>query len=383
MNRLAFFTIISLIQFKVYAQTTVPGLIGQDSTNRTITTAVPFLTISPDARAAGIGDAGVATSADANSAYWNAAKMVFVENKYGGTISYTPWLAKIINDMNVFYLAGYYKISRVQVVAASMKYFDMGKVQFNKGPNPDDVLGTYNPRDFSFDVTYSRLLTENFSIGGSLRYISSNLTGSLTGQDSRPGKSVAVDFGVYYTKEFVGNNSSLSLGGTITNIGAKISYSDGNSKDFIPGNLRWGGAYKMEVNPTNSFTFVMDFNKLLVPSPAPGSRGKSLLNGVFGSFSDAQGGFEEEIHEIMVSMGVEYWYNNTFAGRIGYFNEAKDKGNRKYLTFGLGYKVNQFAFDVAYMVPVNKRENALAETLRLTLHFIPPMKGKDDEVETP
>jgi Type IX secretion system protein PorV len=358
-----------------------PGLIGQDSLFKTISTAVPFLTITPDARAAGMGDAGVATSPDANSAYWNAAKLVFVDREFGGSLSYTPWLAKIINDMHIFYLTGFYKISRVQAVSASMKYFDMGEVEFftiNAEPN-----GRFNPRDFSFDVTYSRLLSENLSIGGTLRYISSNLTGSLNGGgDGRPGTSVAVDFGAYYTKQMVSKNSNLSLGATLTNIGAKISYADAQQKDFIPGNIRIGGAYKTEINPTNSFTFVLDFNKLLVPSPYPGSRNESLLGGVFGSFGDATGGFKEEVHEIMTSAGVEYWYNNVFAGRLGYFYEAKDKGNRKYLTAGVGLRYNKFGFDVAYMVPTNKRENALAETLRLTLHFIPDMK-QEDEVANP
>jgi len=380
MNRLAFFTLLLLlIQSASWAQTTIPGLIGQDSSNRTITTAVPFLSVTPDARAAAMGDAGVATSADANSAYWNAAKLVFVESKMGGTISYTPWLAKIINDMYIFYLSGYYKISREQAVAVSMKYFDMGEVQFNNGPLPENILGRYNPRDFSVDVTYSRLLTENLSLGGSMRYINSNLTGNYTGNmDARPGRSVAVDIGVFYNKPMVSKNSNLSIGASITNIGSKISYTDGNSKDFIPGNFRLGGAYKTEINPLNNFTFVLDINKLLVPSPYPGSRGKPLLSGVFGSFGDAPGGFKEEIHEFMASLGMEYWYNNTFAGRLGYFNEAKDKGNRKYITSGVGFKQNQFGIDIAYMVPINKRENALAETIRFTLHFIPKTVQEDD-----
>jgi Type IX secretion system protein PorV len=382
MKSLSVIIIIAFCQLVAMAQSsTTPGLIGQDSTLRTISTAVPFLTITPDARAAGMGDAGVATSPDANSAYWNAAKLVFNDREFGGSLSYTPWLAKIINDMHIFYLSGFYKINRVQAVAASMKYFDMGEVEFftvNAEPN-----GRFNPRDYSFDVTYSRLLSENLSIGGTVRYISSNLTGSLNGYgDGRPGQSVAVDFGVFYTKQMVSKNSNLALGATMTNIGAKISYADAEQKDFIPGNMRIGGTYKIEVNPTNSFTFVLDFNKLLVPSPYEDSRKKALLSGVFGSFADAPNGAKEEFHEIMTSAGVEYWYNNFFAGRVGYFYEAKDKGNRKYLTAGLGLKYNQFGFDVAYMVPTNKRENALAETLRLTLHFIPPMKDSDPADET-
>jgi hypothetical protein len=269
-----------------------------------------------------------------------------------------------------------------------MKYFDMGDVDLRT--NNNEPNGRFNPRDFAFDVTYSRLLTENLSLGGSIRYIHSNLTGSSSNSnDARPAKSVAVDVGVFYNKPLVSQNSNLSLGASISNIGAKMSYSDGSVKDFIPGMLRLGGAYQMEVSPMNSFTFIMDFSKLLVPSPQTdlSNRDKSLLSGVFGSFGDAQGGFGEEIREIMLSSGVEYWYNQTFAGRIGYFNEAFDKGNRKYLTTGVGFKKNQFGLDVAYMVPVNKRENALAETLRLSLHFTPKLKPlaseTQEETQTP
>jgi Type IX secretion system protein PorV len=389
MKKLVFTIIVFLgAQQIAKGQTTPPGLIGQDSLERPITTAVPFLSITPDARAAGMGDAGVATSPDANSAYWNAAKLVFVENKYGIAFSYTPWLAKIINDMYIVYLAGYYKISRQQAVAFSMKYFDMGDVEFRTINN--DPNGRFNPRDFSFDATYSRLLTDNLSIGGSIRYIHSNLTGTsnTTGQDSRPGNSVAVDLGVYYSKQMVSKNSNLSLAATVTNIGSKMSYTDSETKDFIPGNLRFGAAYKTEVNPMNSFTFVVDFNKLLVPSPdsdpaSNTSRSKPLLSGTFGSFGDAPGGFKEEMHEIMTSVGIEYWYNKIFAARTGFFYEAKEKGNRKYFTVGVGinnaFKL-PFGFDAAYMVPTNGRESALAETIRLTLHYTPKMRDQAAEV---
>lgn len=360
------------------------NLIGQDSTNKVITTAVPFLTITPDSRAAGMGDAGVATSPDANSSYWNSAKLAFIDKSYGVSGSYTPWLGKIINDMSVFYLTGFYKITHEQAVSASMKYFDLGEIQFNNGPGVNDFLGRFNPREFAFDVTYSRLLTENFSLGGTLRYIHSNLTGAFSsgGIDARPGNSVAVDVGVYYTKPLVSRNSTLSLGGTITNIGSKISYSDANNKDFIPTNLRLGGAYKTQLDAFNSLTFALDVNKLLVPSPAPGSKNKALLSGIFGSFTDATGGFSEEIHEFSISSGVEYWYNETFAGRLGYFLEAKDKGNRKYLTAGVGAKIQKFGIDVAYLVPTNKRENALAETIRFTIMMYFNNKTQNEESVT-
>jgi hypothetical protein len=377
LSLLVFFLFLTIVGFTQPQQGT---LIGQDSSNRVITTAVPFLTITPDARAAGMGDVGVATSADVNSAYWNAGKLVFIDNGlgYGISGSYTPWLGKIINDMYVFYLSGFYKLGREQTVAASMKYFDLGEIQFRGLSNED--LGRFNPREFSFDVTYSRLLTEELAIGGALRYIHSNLTGALsTGNiDARPGNSVAVDLGVYYTKPLTSRNATLSLGAAITNLGAKISYSDANNRDFIPTNLRMGSAYTMELDPKNKLTLALDFNKLLVPSP-PRNNATPLLSGIFGSFTDASGGFREEIREFMTSTGLEYWYDNTLAGRLGYFHEARDKGNRKYLTAGIGLRKNQFGLDLAYLVPTNKRENALAETLRITvmLNFEGKAREKD------
>jgi hypothetical protein len=345
-----------------------------------ITTAVPFLAITPDARHAALGDAGVATSADANSAYWNAGKLVFIEDKFGATVSYTPWLGKIVNDMSITYLSGFYKISREQAVAVSLKYFDMGDITFRNGPLISDISGEYNPRDFSFDATYSRQLTDNLGIGLSGRYIYSNLTGTSATIDAKPGKSVAADIGVYYTKELKWNRlSTLSLGATITNIGAKLTYTDTNNEDFLPTNLRLGTALTTELDPYNTITFVLDFNKLMVPSPplrdstgriiAGRDPNRSLLNAMFSSFSDAPNGAEEEFQEVMTSIGVEYWYNKMFAARLGYFNEARNKGNRKYLTAGLGFSKNRFGLDVAYIVPTAKREHPLAETLRFTLHF--------------
>ena len=366
----------------VMAQNGTPGLIGQDSTSRVITTGVPFLSITPDARAAGMGDVGVATSADAASAFWNAGKLAFIENDKGISMSYTPWLAKIINDMYLFNIGGFYKINREQTVGVSMKYFDLGEVTFTSGNNT--IIGEYNPREFAIDATYSRMLTENLSVGTTLRYIHSNLTGSLitNNQESRPGKSVAADLGVYYQKPFESRNATLTMGATITNLGAKISYSDGINKDFLPTNLRVGAAYKIEVNPLNSFAFAMDLNKLMVPSPGPEARSKSMLSGVFGSFSDARGGIKEEIHEVIMAFGAEYWYNKLFALRMGYFNEAKDKGYRKYATGGVGFRHDRFGIDVAYMVPMNKRENALAETVRFTLHFVTDTRYREEESVT-
>jgi hypothetical protein len=342
-----------------------PGqLVGQQ---RAITTAVPFVGITPDARHAALGDGGVATSPDANAAYWNAAKLVFIEDKkYGGSFSYTPWLGKIVNDMWISSLSGFYKINREQAVAVSLKYFDLGEISFRG--NNNEPLGDFNPKEAAFDATYSRMLTDNLSLGLTARYIFSNLTGAFTGSDAQAGNSVAADLGIFYTKPLQGTrNSTLSLGGQISNIGAKISYTDNNNKDFLPTNLRLGGAYTTELDPYNNITFILDFNKLMVPSPGANRDTVSLLSGMFGSFSDAPGGATEELQEFMTSVGVEYWYRNIFAGRLGYFNEHINKGNRKYLTMGVGFRKNNFGIDVAYVVPTNQREHPLAETLRFTL----------------
>lgn len=367
--------IVSAIAFLIVAGSAVAQTITGSSV---ITSSAPFLTISPDARHAALGEAGVASSADANASYWNPGKLVHITSAYGGSLSYTPWLGKIVNDMDIVYLSGFYKITREQVVSASLKYFNMGEVFF-RDPN-NQSLGDYNPRDLAFDVTYSRLLSENFSVGLTGRYIYSNLTGFFSSGtiDAKPGQSVAVDAGVFYTKPLQSAKlSQLSLGAVISNIGGKISYSDDNNKSFLPTNLRLGSAFKTELDPYNSITFLLDFNKLLVPTPpirdAQGNilegrdDNRPMLSGMLGSFSDAPGGFQEEVDEITTSVGIEYWYNAVFAGRLGYFNEAKEKGNRKYVTIGLGFRKNNFGIDVAYLVPTNGRENALAETIRFTL----------------
>lgn len=373
-----------LVTQVVFAQITHTGA---DSTYRPITTATPFLTISPDARQAALGDAGAATSPDANAAYWNPAKFVFIDKKYGGGISWTPWLGKITNDMWISYVSAYYKIKREELVAFGFKYFDMGEF-YARGQNGENE-GTFNPREFSLDLTYSRLLTENFSVGLTGRYIHSNLLGSYNSSsftDTKPGNSVAVDLGVFYKKELKGaKTNSLALAAVISNIGAKISYSDEDNKQFLPTNLRVGSAYTIELDPFNAFTFTLDFNKLLVPSPDEDRNipDKSLLEGMFGSFSDAPDGFSEEIKEIIINTGIEYWYRQTFAGRIGYFSESKEKGNRKYMTLGVGFRKERFGIDVAYLVPTNKKEHPLAETVRFSLLFQIPNDSKEETVTDP
>ena len=366
---------------------------GQDTSRRVITSAVPFLTISPDARAGAMGEVGSATSADANTVHWNGSKLAFIENKYGFALSYTPWLGKIINDMSVSYLSGYYKITREQTVAASLRYFDLGDIFFTDEFGVDN--GQFSPREIAIDATYSRLLAENFSLGVAIRYIHSNLTGNFSSStiEARPGNSVAVDFSGYWEKDVLlsGANSKFALGGSITNIGAKLSYSDEDNKDFIPTNLRLGTAFTTNLDPFNTLTFGLDFNKLMVPTPpvyeidpTTGglaldankqpiiARGKDpnrgLLSGMFGSFTDAPDGFSEELQEFMIGLGLEYWYNDIFAARGGYFHEHQNKGNRKYFTMGVGFRYQVFGIDFAYLVPT-EQNHPLAETLRFTLIF--------------
>ncbi|HYG04635.1 MAG TPA: type IX secretion system outer membrane channel protein PorV [Chryseosolibacter sp.] len=380
-------SILIIAVLPVFAQTNPPDpnqppqptptdLVGQQ---RAITTAVPFLTISPDARRAALGEAGVASSADANSTYWNAAAITFIDKKYGGSFSYTPWLGKIVNDMWISQLSGFYKISKEETVAAAFRYFDLGEISFRDPSN--NPLGDFNPKEAAFDITYSRMLSQNFSVGLTGRYIYSNLTGAFSGEPAQAGNTAAADIGIFYTKliQKSARESTLSLGAQISNIGPKISYTDNANRDFLPTNLKVGGAYTAQVDMFNSFTFLLDFNKLLVPTT---DKDKSLLSGMFGSFTDAPDGGSEELTEIMTSAGIEYWYDKTFAARLGYFHEAKDKGNRKYMTAGVGFRRNNFGVDVAYIVPTNQREHPLAETLRFTIFMQIPLTIEDDESVT-
>jgi hypothetical protein len=390
--------VLSLGSFSLFGQTAPPPtiIVGQDDDNRVITTAVPFLGITPDARGGAMGDAGVATSADANSVHWNPAKLVFIEQKIGFALSYSPWLSKIINDMSLSYLSGYYKLSQEQAIAVSMRYFDLGEIFFTDDNNIQQ--GRFNPREIAVDATYSRKLTPELSLGVTARYVHSNLTGNFSSPNStieaKPGNTAAVDLSVYYIKEL--QNSELSFGGNLSNIGAKLSYSNEDNKDFIPINLRLGGAYKMHLDPYNSITLALDFNKLLVPTPpiygidpVTGEKfilsgkdpNRALLSGMFGSFADAPDGFSEEMQEIMIAFGSEYWYNNTFASRLGYFYENSNKGNRKYITMGVGFRYNVFGIDFAYLVPPDQ-EHPLAETLRFSLLFnFQPETMVDDSVK--
>ncbi len=350
-----------------------------------ISTAVPFLTISPDARAGAMGDVGVATTPDVNAMHYNSAKFGMIEGKSGVSISYTPWLRNLVKDMSLAYLSGYYRLDQNQVLAASLRYFSLGDITFLQ--NAEDIPITKNPNEWAIDFAYSRKLGENISGAVAFRYIRSDLTSSYSnGLKTQAGNAFAVDISIYHQKEiYIGRNKVLwAWGANISNIGSKISYtaneSDNRNDEFIPTNLRLGTAFQFELDANNSLTVALDANKLLVPTPNNGkltdnnngvivggqTADKSVIGGIFSSFSDAPGGFNEEIKEITWSLGLEYWYQKQFALRAGYFFEHQDKGNRKYFTAGLGVKLNRFDLDFSYLI-ATAQNNPLKNTLRFTI----------------
>ncbi|PWJ39372.1 type IX secretion system outer membrane channel protein PorV [Sediminitomix flava] len=373
-NKLALLLVFGLMTKVAIGQTT-GGNPVQESTTGAIVTAVPFLTIAPDARASGMGDVGVATTPDANSAHWNPSKYAFIDNDYGFAFSYNPWLSKIVNDMYLAYVSGYFRLNDRQTLAASMKYFDLGDIQFT-----DDIgnpVRFFNPREFSFDVTFAMKLSERFSMGVSGRYIYSNLSGATTssGQnfDTGPGSTGAIDISAYWQgPEFnLGSyRSNLALGANISNFGFKMDYQTGanNSENFLPTNLRLGTTWTTEFDPYNKLALSLDFNKLLVPSDPTAASEDSFVSGVFSSFSDSPDGFSGELQEIMISTGLEYWYNDIFAARAGYFYENPNKGDRQYVTLGLGVRYQVFEVDFSYLI-TTKRNNPLEDTLRIGMKF--------------
>jgi len=360
---------------------------GREQTINTITTAVPFLMIAPDARGGAMGDAGVSSSPDANSMHWNPAKYAFIDKQMGFSLSFSPWLRKLVNDIYLGYLTGYYKIDDRQTVAMSLRYFSLGEILFtDEIGNP---LNYYNPYEFALDATYARKFSEKWSGGIAGRFIYSNLTQGqyVGGAESSAGISVAADVSVYYRTdvEMGAVDGQFAWGMNISNIGAKISYSSTNiKKDFIPTNLKIGPSLLVNIDEYNSFTFMFDINKLLVPTPpiydtVKGEDGNfliaegmdpdvSVVNGMIQSWYDAPGGFSEEMREFSFAVGVEYWYNKLFAIRGGFFYEDKTKGNRKFFTLGAGLKYNVFGIDFAYLIPL-EQQNPLENTLRFSLLF--------------
>lgn len=378
-----FTALVVLIETTAFAQTQSGRnqngvtILGQDG-ERVITTAVPFLSITPDARSGAMGDVGVAISPDANATYWNASKLAFLENEIGVSGSYTPWLAKVVSDMSISYLSGYKKINDDQALALSMRYFDLGDIQLTN--EQGDLLQLVSPREFSLAGTFAMKLSENFSAGLTGRFIHSNLfAGTTSGSgagNGKPGISAAADISVFYNKEAIvgGKKNNIAFGAVISNIGPKISYLDAENADFLPTNLRLGTAFTTNLDPYNKLTFAFDINKLMVPTPDStlSYKDKGLLGGMFGSFADAPDGFSEELKELMLSVGVEYWYNDLFAVRTGYYYENEDKGDRRYFTAGIGLRYQVFGVDFAYLMPQGTqpgRTHPLQETLRVTLQF--------------
>lgn len=384
LKRIFFLPALFLIPVtEISAQTSTSNLLGQINT---ITTAVPFAMISPDARAGGMGDQGVASSPDANSIHWNASKLAFTEKKMAFSLSYTPWLRALVNDMFIAYLSGYTQLKNDQAVGASLRYFSLGNITFTD--QNGNTIRDFKPNEFAFDLAYSRKLSENFAGGIALRFIHSNLTGGtqVEGQDSKAGNTVAADVSVFYQKEIeIGNKDAILMAGAnISNIGAKISYTESGIKNFIPTNLRLGPGIKLKLNEYNDLSFMLDINKLLVPTPPIYTQDTansadniilfgqdpdvSVAQGIFQSFGDAPNGFKEELQEINLGFGMEYWYDNQFAFRGGYFYEDRRKGNRKYFTLGAGLRYNVFGLDLAYLIPTDQR-NPLQNTLHFTLTF--------------
>jgi hypothetical protein len=353
-----------------------------------IKTTVPFLSIAPDARSSAMGDAGAATTPDLSSQHWNASKYLFMKQRMGLQVSFTPWLKNLgVDDIYLGYLSGYYKLDEKQAVSLGLRYFSLGSIQL-MGNSAEEEMGTSNPSEFAVDFGYSMLLSDNFGAGLVLRYIRSDIAGGVGGVNNpdgftySPGNSFAADLSGYYQKPFKlgGKDVEGAIGFDISNIGFKMSYSENDEKEFIPTNLRLGGRFTLNLDEYNTLSIIADLNKLLVPTP-PIIQGDTLIlagkdddvgtfAGMIQSFYDAPGGGKEELHEIAYSVGGEYWYRNQFAIRGGYFNEHETKGNRKFFTVGIGLKLNVFTVDFSYLVPaVGGRNNPLDKTIRLSLGF--------------
>lgn len=345
--------------------------------------SVTSQTIAPDARAAGMGDVGVATDPDVNSQYWNPAKYPFAISRAGVALNYTPWLRQLVSDMDLAYMAGYYRIGDYSAVSGSLRYFSLGEVQTNTSISGDAM--TINPYEMSLDVAYSLMLSEKFSIAAAVRWIYSDLTYDYT-SDTSPGSAFAADLGIYYQNyiNLGDRESQLGLGLHLSNIGSKITFGGTDNSEFIPTNLRLGGSLMIPIDEYNRFTIAADANKLLIPTYPQQKDGEasedyerrvqkeyydlSSIGGIFKSFGDAPGGFKEELQEVNWSVGAEYTYNNQFSIRAGYHNESANKGNRKYFTVGAGLKMSVFSLDAGYVIATAK-SNPLDETLRISLSF--------------
>ncbi|MCI6838296.1 MAG: type IX secretion system outer membrane channel protein PorV [Prevotella sp.] len=373
---------IAILMLAIAALVSMPAKAQKEEIFNPVKTSVTSQTIAPDARAAGMGDVGAATDPDVVSQYWNPAKYPFTISRAGVALNYTPWLRQLVNDMDLAYLAGYYRIGDYSAVSASLRYFSLGEVYLTE--NYENGM-TINPYEMSFDVAYSLMLSENFSLGAAVRWIYSDLTYNYT-SDTSPGSAFAADLSAYYQKYVnIGQREcQLGLGLNISNIGSKISFGGDNNSEFIPTNLRLGASLMVPIDEYNRFTIAADANKLLVPTYPQQQDGESSedyqerlqkdyydvssISGIFKSFGDAPGGFSEELKEIYWSVGGEYVYHDQFSVRAGYHHESATKGNRKYFTVGAGFKMSVFSLDAGYVIATAK-SNPLDQTLRFTLSF--------------
>lgn len=364
------------------------GVFAQDKMDmfNPVNTSVTSQTIAPDARAAGMGDVGVATDPDVNSQYWNPAKYPFCISRAGVSLNYTPWLRQLVSDMDLAYLSGYYRIGDYSAVSASLRYFSLGEVMTNYDSTTGESSGmTINPYEMSFDVAYSLMLSEKFSIAAAVRWIYSDLTYDYT-EDTSPGSAFAADIACYYNNyiNIGARECQLGIGLNISNIGSKITFGGDDNSEFIPTNMRLGVALMVPIDEYNRFTIAADANKLLVPTYPKQEEGESTeayqqrvqkdyydvssISGIFKSFGDAPGGFKEELQEVNWSVGAEYVYNDKFTLRAGYHHESENKGNRKYFTVGAGFRMSAFSLDCGYVIATAK-SNPLDQTLRFTLGF--------------
>lgn len=364
------------------------GAFAQDKLDmfNPVNTSVTSQMIAPDARAAGMGDVGVATDPDVNSQYWNPAKYPFCISRAGVSLNYTPWLRQLVSDMDLAYLSGYYRIGDYSAVSASLRYFSLGEVMTNYDSTTGESNGmTINPYEMSFDVAYSLMLSEKFSIAAAVRWIYSDLTYNYT-DDTSPGSAFAADIACYYNDyiNIGARECQLGIGLNISNIGSKITFGGDDNSEFIPTNMRLGLALMVPIDEFNRFTIAADANKLLVPTYPKQEEGESTedyqqrvqkeyydvssISGIFKSFGDAPGGFKEELQEINWSVGAEYVYNDKFTLRAGYHHESENKGNRKYFTVGAGFRMSAFSLDCGYVIATAK-SNPLDQTLRFTLGF--------------
>lgn len=364
------------------------GAFAQDKLDmfNPVNTSVTSQMIAPDARAAGMGDVGVATDPDVNSQYWNPAKYPFCISRAGVSLNYTPWLRQLVSDMDLAYLSGYYRIGDYSAVSASLRYFSLGEVMTNYDSTTGESNGmTINPYEMSFDVAYSLMLSEKFSLAAAVRWIYSDLTYDYT-DDTSPGSAFAADIACYYNDyiNIGARECQLGIGLNISNIGSKITFGGDDNSEFIPTNMRLGLALMVPIDEFNRFTIAADANKLLVPTYPKQEEGESTedyqqrvqkeyydvssISGIFKSFGDAPGGFKEELQEINWSVGAEYVYNDKFTLRAGYHHESENKSNRKYFTVGAGFRMSAFSLDCGYVIATAK-SNPLDQTLRFTLGF--------------